>query len=310
MKYFVLLCLLIGCSAPPSERVRETASEQQTAPTISFTFDDGVTRDLVGYDFKDWNEMILAALDAHSLKATFFVTAGNKLDRKGKYLLKSWDERGHQIANHTFSHPNYNDPNVSFEDFKEEFLQAKEVVQQYENYVPLFRFPYLKEGNTEEKVNSFRSFLETQNYHNGYVTIDNSDWYINSRLLKRLKEQPNADIEAYRIYYLEHISSCATHYETMAYELTGRHIPHTLLLHHNLTSALFLDDLIAHFKEKGWKITDANLAFQDSIFQNIPSDLFAGESLIWAMAKSNGDTLRYPAEGSRYEEAKIDSLGL
>lgn len=290
--------------------VQQNVVEQDSIPKISFTFDDGITRKLVNYPFKEWNEMILAALDTHDLKAVFFVTGFNKSDKKGQYLLDTWDIKGHKIANHTFSHPNYNDPKVSFEDFKEEFLQTEAVIQEYSNYAPLFRFPYLKEGNTQAKVDSFRNFLEAQDHRNGYVTIDNSDWYINSRLIKRLKEQPDANIEAFRKYYLEHIFACATYYETMAYELTDRHIPHTLLLHHNLSSALFLDDLISYFKEKGWNVVDANIAFQDSIFQSIPSDLPAGESLIWAMAKASGDSLRYPAESSRYEEARMDSLGL
>jgi len=326
MKYFpftfwcsLFFLLSVGCK----NKIQETettlgletvsALELESVPKISFTFDDGITRNLVDYSFQDWNEMILATLDTHDLKAVFFVTGFNKLDKKGKYLLKTWDKRGHKIANHTFSHPNYNDPKISFEDFKEEFLRTDSIIQNYKNYAKLFRFPYLKEGETKEKVDSFRNFLQAQNHLNGYVTIDNSDWYINSRLIKRLKDQPNADIERFRKYYLEHIYACATYYETMSYQLTNRHIPHTLLLHHNLTSALFLDDLIQFFREKGWSVIDADLAFQDNIFQEIPSDLPAGESLIWAMAKANnknGDSLRYPAEGSRYEKARMDSLGL
>ena len=74
-----------------------------------------------------------------------------------------------------------------------------------------------------------------------------------------------------------------------------------------------MKDLISNFKEKGWAVVDADIAFQDPVFQEIPDDLPAGESLIWAMAKAHpsySDSLRYPAEGGRYEEAKMDSLGL
>ena len=99
----------------------------------------------------------------------------------------------------------------------------------------------------------------------------------------------------------------------MAEELTGRKIKHTILLHHNLASAMFLDDLIAYFKEKGWEIIDADEAFKDPIFNEVPTVVPAGESLIWALAKQSGKydkDLRYPAENGDYLKAKMDSLGL
>ncbi|MEN0045845.1 MAG: polysaccharide deacetylase family protein [Bacteroidota bacterium] len=108
---FVLLCF-INCNDRAGQvaiqdaaSIQQLPTDQDSLPKISFTFDDGITRNLANYSFKEWNGMILAALDTHGLKATFFVTAANKLDKKGHCLLNSWDERGHQIANHTFSHP-------------------------------------------------------------------------------------------------------------------------------------------------------------------------------------------------------------
>jgi hypothetical protein len=169
----------------------------------------------------------------------------------------------------------------------------------------------LKEGDTAEKVEMFRALLKKNNYKNGYVTIDASDWYIDSRLRSRLKENPSADISGFRQFYLDHMYNKALYYEDLAYKLTGRHIHHTLLLHHNLTSALFLGDLIALFKEKGWNITDADKAFADEIFQQTPG--YAGESIIWALAKASGkyeNMIRYPAEDSQYEKEKMDNLGL
>jgi hypothetical protein len=103
------------------------------------------------------------------------------------------------------------------------------------------------------------------------------------------------------------------YYEELAFTLKGRHIQHTLLLHHNLASALFLGDLIKMFKEKGWRIVNAAEAFKDDIFRQQPSNVPAGESLIWALAKESGKfdaILRYPAEDSSYETDKMDKLGL
>lgn len=280
-------------------------------PTISFTFDDGSTSNRGNFQFEDWNNMILNALDRAAIKAVFFVKTRGMASKKGRYLLESWDNKGHLIANHTFSHPFFNSKDVNAEDFRNELLKADALIKNYRNYVKLFRFPYLKEGNSQSEVDSIRQILKDNGYQNGYVTIDASDWYIDSRLRNRLKENPQADLDDYKAFYLEHLFDRASYYEKLSTELTGRHIKHTLLLHHNLAAALFLDDLIALFKSKGWNVISADEAYKDPIFKQTPE--YAGESLIWALAKDSGnyeDQLRYPAEDSRYERERMDKLGL
>lgn len=280
-------------------------------PTISFTFDDGVTHDRAGFKFEEWNDMILNAMDSANVSAVFFVTTHDKSSEKGVYLLNTWNDRGHIIANHSYSHPNFNSPENAAEKFEEELLKADSLINTYSNYSKLFRFPYLKEGKGKAKIDSIRNILEIQGYKNGYVTIDASDWYIDSRLRKRLKQEPDSDIEGFKNFYLQHLFERAVYYEELSFELTGRHIKHTLLLHHNLAAALFLDDLIAMFIAEGWQIVSADDAYKDSIFDETPA--YAGESLIWSLAKSTEEydsKLRYPAEDSRYEKETMDKLGL
>ncbi|MCL6260622.1 polysaccharide deacetylase family protein [Aquiflexum sp. TKW24L] len=282
-------------------------------PKVSFTFDDGSTRDMPNYTLEEWNEMILTNLRKHQAKAVFFANVGPLQNEKGKYVLSSWDKAGHKIANHTYTHPRFSDPKTTLEMFKTELLRNDSVIRSYPNFYQYFRFPYLKEGETKEKVEGFRAFLKEKGYKNGHVTIDASDWYIASRLVERLKENPQTDVSAFRDFYIEHMFDRAVFYDGLADQLTGRKINHTILLHHNLASALFLDDLIAHFKDKGWEIIDAEEAFKDPIFNEVPMVVPAGESLIWALAKQSGKydkDLRYPAENGDYLKAKMDSLGL
>lgn len=280
-------------------------------PTMSFTFDDGSLSNQAHYPFEEWNSMILNTLDSAGIKTIFFLRTDDKATEKGKYLIETWDIRGHKIANHTYSHPNFNREDVTAEDFRTELVRADSLIKSYDNYVKLVRFPYLKEGNTKAKIDSIRKIMKSYGYENGHVTIDASDWYIDSRLRMRLKQDPRADLEAFKNFYLEHLLDRATYYESLAFELTGRHINHTLLLHHNLAAALFLDDLISMFKSKGWKVISSDEAYKDPIFKRTPNH--AGESLIWSLAKDSGefeDRLRYPAEDSRYEKERMDKLGL
>ncbi len=315
MKYHpflgLLVLLLFGCKSSTPEPINMIVDK----PRVSFTFDDGITNDIQDFKFEDWNGMILSHLDKHDLKAILFVKGDNKIDDKGQYLLKLWNDAGHRLANHTFSHPNFNSKKNNVFFFEQELLKTDSILSKFNNGIKLFRFPYLKEGGSTEKADSIRNILANHGYSNGYVTIDASDWYVNQRLIAMLKKQgvEKTDLEGYKKFYLDHIMERAKYYEKLSYELNERHIDHTLLLHHNLTSALFLGELIQKFKQEGWEVVDADKAYNDSVFKNIPNLAFAGESLIWSMAKQSGkydSILRYPAEDGSYEKEKMDKLGL
>ncbi len=303
--------LMTGCLSLLT--LTSQVSPPASKPRVCLSFDDGSINDMPGYSQAEWNQLLLDNLQRAGKQAIFFV-AGKRVDNPaGRQVLRAWDQAGHLLANHTYSHLYYHSDAVSYEQFATDFLRNHAMLRGYAHFTPLFRFPYLKEGNTLAKRDRFRALLTSRGYSNGHVTIDASDWYVNDRLVKRLTENPKADVAAYQAFYLQHILDRATYYNRLGQELTGRPIAHTLLLHHNLTSALFVDDLIRHFEANGWEVINASTAYKDSIYQRVPKTLPAGESLIWALTKESGryaDQLRYPAEDSGYEEAEMNRLGL
>ncbi|SFE84141.1 polysaccharide deacetylase family protein [Spirosoma endophyticum] len=313
-KPFMLLLLATACGLiNPVDLKLQAQPAQAIKPTLALTFDDGSISDVGEYKLETWNQRLLDQLKKNKLKAILFSAGANKSGPKGKYVLSSWNDAGHLIANHTFSHVNFNSKQVSLDDFKLELAKNDSLIKPYSNYAPYFRFPYLKEGNTKEKVEGFRAFMKQQGYKNGHVTIDASDWYIDARLNERLKENPKADLSGFKNYYKNHLLNRALYYDSLAYQLIKRRIHHVLLLHHNLAAALFLDDLIAHFKANGWDVIDADQAYKDIIYDEVPTPIPAGESLIWALAKQSGrfdKRLRYPAEDGEYEKPVMDKLGL
>lgn len=313
IKYLILFVSLSVCVLPAFIVNNEEKPVVNEKPKISFTFDDGQTNDVVDFKLETWNELLLENLRKFNLKAILFSAGENKTNEKGRYVLSSWNNAGHWIANHTFSHKNFNSESTSLAFFENELLKNDSIIRNYSNYIPYFRFPYLKEGNTKEKIDGFRAFMQQNGYKNGHVTVDASDWYIDSRLVKRLKHDHKADISGYREYYVQHLLNRAIFYDSISSQLTGRKINHVLLLHHNLSAALFLDDLIEAFEKNGWDVIDADKAYQDKIFEEVPNNVPAGESLIWALAKQSGKfekSLRYPAEDGVYEKVAMDNLGL
>ena len=285
----------------------------QDKSSVCFTFDDGNLKDILQYDNEVWNKMILDQLTERELQAVLFVCGRNLDNEQGEKIMQSWSNAGHIIANHTYSHLNYNNPNNGFEKYRDDILRCDSLISGYKNFQKYFRFPMLKAGETREKRDSINAFLQRTGYRNGYVTIDNSDWFINSRMIKFMEANLDSSIEKYKQYYIEHLIDRAKYYDDIAYKLFGRRVKHTLLLHHNLTSALFLDDLMDAFEKEGWGLIDAKDAFTDPVFEMIPDIVPAGESIIWGLARESGkfdDVIRYPAEDSPYEEEKMNKLGL
>ena len=290
------------------------ASAQAAQPRIAITIDDFTWRQIPNGGAEQANRRLLDTLSRHSnLKAAAFVCGHRVDDETGRHLVRTWSDAGHLIGNHSYSHLSYNDADVSFAKFSGDLLRGERVVSGLPGFEKLFRFPFLKEGDTAAKRDQMRAFLSKHGYRNGHVTIDASDWYYDQRLRARLEQNAAADTRPYRDAYLAHLWDRATYYDGLAHSLTGRNISHTILLHYTLLNSLFLGDVLSMFESKGWQLVPAHTAYQDPVFLKAPRTVPAGESLIWALAKESGKfegKLRYPGEDSVYEKDKLDRLGL
>jgi peptidoglycan-N-acetylglucosamine deacetylase len=281
------------------------------SPKICFTLDDPNTNTTPLLSWEQRNERILNILKKHNLKIALFV-CGKRIDNEnGMKLLSMWDSENHLICNHTYSHYYYNSSKAVKEQYWADILKDDSLINGYKNYTKLFRYPFLKEGATKENRDYIRNNLKMKKYRIGYVSIDASDWYIDEQMIKALKTDTNTNINPYKDYYLQHLLDRARYYNNLALKLTGREIKHTLLLHHSLLNALFLDSVINAFKNNGWEIIDADEAYKDEIYNEEPDNIPSGESIIWALAKQSGKferELRYPAEDAEYEEKSLNEF--
>jgi peptidoglycan-N-acetylglucosamine deacetylase len=287
-------------------------AQASSRPQIAITMDDPSIELNRFIDWKEANQRILQALDSRKLKAALFV-CGQRVDRpEGKNLLGAWDEAGHLICNHSYSHMMYMGK-TSYDEFAADLLRDEPIIAGYRNRTQLFRYPFLKEGDTADKRDRFRALLKEHGYRVGHVTIDGSDWYVDDRMRGRLFQNPKATLEPYRDYLIAHLLDRASFYRQLALDVLGHEVRHTILVHYTMINALFLQDVIYAFEKSGWEWIDAAHAYEDPVFAKEPQTLPAGESLIWALAKETGkfnDRLRYPGEDDTYEKPKMDALGL
>ena len=243
-----------------------------SAQTVSFTFDDGPTLDHTPLMTPaERNEALLRHLRDGDVQAMFFVTLSNGANRpEGLALLRELSDHGHLIANHTVTHPDFNDETTSLASFAQEILKCDEVIRIFPGYRRFVRFPFLREGAGTSKRDGIRAFLREPGYRIGYVSIDTSDFLLDQKLRRALEINPTLDLRPWRELHLAALWDNAQAYERLARQLYGREVRHVLLLHHNLTNALFLGDVIDMFRTRGWKIVSPDEAFEDSAYQVAP----------------------------------------
>lgn len=260
------------------------------AQSVAFSFDDGPHLSATPrLSPQQRNAALLAALAKHKVKAALFVTAGNGADRpEGNKLARAWGEAGHDIGNHTMTHPDLASAEVTLAQYQKDILECDAIISSMPGYKRWFRFPYLREGDTAEKRDGMRSFLAEQRLRNAYVTLDTSDWRLDDKLTEMLAKDSKADLTLLKQTYLAHIRQRALAYSKLSHQLQGRDISQMILLHHNLINALWLDDIIAQFKDMGWTIIKPEAAFKDPVYSFQPKGAAPGQSLLLSMARSLG----------------------
>jgi len=140
--------------------------------TIALTFDDGPD--------PRFTPQILDILSKAGVKATFFVIGGNA--EKNPELLRRIFAEGHDIGNHTYTHPNIED--VSKTQLNLEVSATERLFESVLGHqTHLFRSPYGEdsEPETQDQVRPLE-ILGAQGYVFVGMRIDPSDW-----------EQPGVD---------------------------------------------------------------------------------------------------------------------
>lgn len=233
-----------------------------------------------------------------SRRFAFFVVSKN-ITRDNEARLTRYTEAGHLLANHSHSH--FGIHHAGTRKYIRDIGKADSVLSSFPGYVKWFRYPYLDEGRSVPARDSVREALKAMDLSNGYVTIDNYDWYLNHMYVQAKVQNKSIDEDRLREVYLEHICNSMLFYDAIARKHLGRSPRHVLLLHENDLAARFLGDLIDLIREKGWKIISPGEAYQDPISLALPDVLFNGQGRVAAIAREKGVPARELVQASEDE---------
>lgn len=281
-----------------------------SAKQLALSFDDGLNPQ-DNPNAKHINQALLATLAQHKIQAIVFPALNKIGSEAGLDMIKDWGDRGHRIGNHSAEHPSLNNKEVSLLRYIQGVQQAHDVLHTLPNFVPRYRFPFLKEGDTVAKRDGVRQWLKSQHYQSGAVSIDASDWYYNQLFLKYQAANDVESLTKLKQAYIAHLLDRANYYDGLAGQTLGRSPKHVLLLHVRAINAAWLNDVIEAFVQQDWQFIDSDTAYQDPLYQIQLNTLPAGESILWSIAQLYGlKNLRYPAEDAPYEQQHLANFGL
>src|SRR4030042_2456586 len=127
---------------------------------IIFTFDGGAGNNSA--------DKILEIAQKYNLKLTFFMTG--KFAEKYPDTIKKIAASGHEIFNHTYSHPHLTQ--ISDEQIREEFTKAEDIISNLTGTTtkPFFRAPY------GERNQHILEVAQSLGYQSVFWTTDALDW--------------------------------------------------------------------------------------------------------------------------------------
>lgn len=264
---------------------------------VALTFDDLPANSTRG-DFEVWREItegLLRGLERTEAPAVGFVNESKlyedgELDHRRVWLLRAWLLAGHQLGNHTYSHPSlFSTP---LDEFQADVLRGERVirplVEASGEELEFFRHPFLNTGPDLKTKRDFEAFLEEHGYRVAPVTVDNQEWIFARAYDRALDRADTATAKRVIEAYLPYMDSIFGYYERQSVALLGYELPQVLLLHANRLNAHTLGDLISILEDRGYGFTTLEAALEDPAYAR--SDAWVGRAGItwlhrWALSQ-------------------------
>lgn len=288
-----------------------TAMPALAQKRIALTFDDVPRTPGAFLTVDQRTEKLIAALEKGGVEqAAFFVNPGSLVQPQGAGgtgRIDAYVAAGHVIANHSFSHPALTA--MAAEDYLADIDRAEAWLKPRAGHRPWFRFPFLNEGRQDKvKRDAIRAGLAARGLRNGYVTAESSDWHMETLTIAAKAAGKTMNMDALRDLYVESHVGAAEFNEALAIKATGRPFIQVMLLHETDLAALFVDDLAAALKAKGWTIVTADDAYADPIAASAATvDVPAAQgTLTEALAWAQG--LPAPRWYERNDTRQLDAL--
>ena len=270
---------------------------------IALSFDDAPRGDGPILSGQERTNLLISNLSAAEVaQVAMFVIAGEFSMAGRRDRVLQYARAGHLIANHSDSHVSLR--NVDSDEYLRDIAAADKKLRSIPNFVPYFRYPYLCEGESTEKMIAVRNGLADLGYSNGYITIDDFDWYFDTQVSEHVRVHKRIEFDRLERYFVSTLVDAVEFYDGIALSSLGRSPAHVLLLHETDMCALFILPLVRALRQIGFEIISPAVAYKDPISDMHPDHLFHNNGRVAALAHSFLKVDRSALSG-RYESTEL-----
>lgn len=240
------------------------------AQQIAFTWDDLPAHSSLppGESRVEIGHKLITAMKAAHLPPVYGFVNGVAMEREpaSAPMLKDWRDAGFKLGNHTWSHMNLNSNALS--DWEADLLKNEPALQQYAGGSDWqwLRYPFLAEGDSQEKRDAARKFLAAHGYRVAAVTMSFGDYMWNEPYARCVAKNDRAAIAQLESSYLNAAAQDADFRRAMSKALYGHDIPYVLLMHVGAFDARMLPRLLKLYGEKGFHFITLEEAEKDPFY--------------------------------------------
>lgn len=217
-------------------------------------------------------DKIINVLQKHHIKNVYGLLNGKKVNEvvDGNIILKKWLNAGHMLGNHTYQHLDLANTDIQdyIADIKKNELALKDLG--LNNYL-YFRYPYLSEGNTQEKRDQVRTFLFSNGYKIAPVTVDFFEYEWNDPYVRCVNKNDHKAIQWLKKTYIEQAKNAVIIAHELSVMLFGRDIKNILLIHINAFTSEMFDQLLSEYEKLNIKFIALPDALNDPAYQINPN---------------------------------------
>lgn len=264
MHGLILLFLAAACSAAGSEPSRSVALTFDDFPAAPGSLPFAEARSIAG--------RILEALRPAGIHAVAFVNE-NKLEVSGETdrrlsLLRAWLDAGHELGNHTYSHPDLNEtPLLNYQsDILRGERHIRPMMKSAGRQLRWFRHPFTHTGPSQQIKFNLELFLKRRGYRVAPFTVENSDWLFSWAWAAAVRKGDAGTAQRIKDAYLDFNDIMFGFFERLSAEAFAREIPQVLLLHANALNAELLPELLARIRARGYRFITLDEAVSDDIY--------------------------------------------
>jgi len=216
---------------------------------------------------------LLEVLARHHVPAVGLVTWSNVHSERDRALLDAWLTAGHELGNHSHRHLQYN--RTATDTYLADVDSARTSLTTYlgahGRTLRFFRFPFLREGNTIDKLEAARVWLARTGQRNLPATVDTQDWSFERPWVDARKRDDRAALDSVGAAYQASLRLAVQHYESLGDALFERQTPQVLLLHANEIGTTQWDALFTWLVATGHRFATADEVLADSAFAVEPA---------------------------------------